>query len=140
MARRKHIVLISSKDRTDASDSSSDFSVHLVHPIDGVIRTDLRQVFVGAQLVGQSQLYYGIQSTQLGNRLYSGSEVAMYDVIPFAAPPFTYERWSSKADESVYEKPSMLYQIDLRFVNPDGSTADFGGADVAVLLEVITEN
>ena len=143
MVRRKQLVLITSLDRTESSKSSSDFTVRLTRPIDNVIRTDLRQVIVGSMQEQRilSPTYVGIQSTQLGTRISSGGNVAMYDVIPYDAPPFVYERYSTitQLDESMYERPIMLYQIDLRFVNPDGSTVDFGGADVALLLEVITE-
>lgn len=144
MVRRKQLVLITSMDRTESSASTSDFTVRLTRPIDNVIRTDLRQVIIGSSYQQQptSNSFIGIQSTQLGNRISSGGDIAMYDVIPYGAPPFVYERYSTitQLDESMYERPVMLYQIDLRFVNPDGTTADFSGTDVALLLEVITED
>jgi hypothetical protein len=34
----------------------------------------------------------------------------------------------------------MLYQIDIRFVDQYGQDFDFRGADVYVLLEVITDS
>ena len=86
--------------------------------------------------------YLAIQSGELGNRVATTSGIAAYDVIPVAdrTRPLVYERYANKANDDVYSRKShTLYQIDVRIIKPSGEVVDLRGNEVALVLEVITE-
>ena len=145
MVRRQQNILISSKNRTTGSLSTSDFTVRLERPIQDVVRTDLRELILtmtGPPTTEDDLPFLAIQSTQLGNNIMSSSGFSMYDIVPVVSQtwPLVYQRYSNRVDSTVYSQPSMLYQIDIRFVDQYGQDFDFRGADVYVLLEVITDS
>jgi len=149
MVRRQQNILISSKNRTSASLSTSDFTVRLDRPIQDVVRTDLRELILTMTSPptnrdgGTVDLpFLAIQSAQLGNNILSSAGISMYDIVPVVNQswPLVYQRYSNRVDSTVYSQPSLLYQIDIRFVDQYGQDFDFRGADVYVLLEVITDS
>lgn len=157
MGYKQQSLIISADNRANKTYTDwSNFTIRLEHPIENVVRIDLRSVsfnlFSGAVPTFRDSsnrvqpcTWLGIQSAQLGDKITCANNVALFDIVPIITTQGVqfYERNESNAQshEFLYSSPTNLYQIDIKMVNKNGSQP--GSIDatdsIDIVLQVITE-
>lgn len=156
MGYKQQSLIISADNRANKSNTDwSNFTIRLEHPIENVVRIDLRFVslnlfsgtlptFTDSSNRVSACPWLGIQSAQLGDKITCANNIALFDIVPITTQGVQfYERAESNAQshEFLYSKPTNLYQIDIKMVNKDGSQP--GSIDatdsIDIVLQVISE-
>ncbi len=141
MPVRKEYVLISSDDRDAQSKSASDFNIHLLVPLQNVIRTDLVEVFMTAIDLSANNItragFFFIQSRALGTDIVTaGANNGFWRMVLFDANAGV-SQMNNRVDR-YFECPRDIQDIDIRLLLSNRTPLSTNGT-FQFLLEVIRE-
>jgi hypothetical protein len=143
MALRKQYVLVSSDERENSQDSTTNFTVRLSSPIKDVVKLDLVDFILDYGVVRDGlpflPSYFLIQSRYLGIDLVTASGVTGYwRIIPNTGVSNSTLIYSNSREDEYLRNPRNLQDIDIKLLLPDGTVANNGVKPLRLVLEVIS--
>ena len=144
MPLRKQYVLVSSDERENSQDSTTNFTVRLSSPIKDVVKLDLVELILDYGIVRDGvpfqPSYFLIQSRYLGTDVVTASGVTGYwRMIPNSGlGPNGTLIYSNSREDDYLRNPRNLQDIDIKLLLPDGTIANNGIKPLRLVIEVIS--
>ena len=145
MPLRKQYILVSSDNRTNTSDATTNFTVHLSNPIINVVKLDLVEFILDYGIVGpdlnpfpSQPSYFLIQSRNLGTDIVTANGNAGYwRLVPNAVSNNILAFTNSRTDDYL-QSPKTIQDIDVQLLLPNGTLANNSAKPLRMLIEVVS--